>query len=415
MHEHHFHETLVDTTSLDLPATTFSRWRLQAGEWLFREGDVGDCAYLIESGKVEIFSERTGQRQVIAVLGADAIFGEMALLGNALRAASACAGEPTVLLRITREYLDERLLAAEPLTRHLLRTVVSRCREAMDRLHGLTIEPLLESPAQLPKNDADHALALTRLRVEESLEHALAQSEFELYYQPIVDLRAAAKIAGFEALVRWNKPGRGLVPPSEFIPVAEETDLIHRLGRWILQAAADGLLALQAQVRDQTPLFVTVNLSARQLQDAQLLPELRQIAERLKGQRGRLKLELTESLMIGCVEPVQQWVQQCHELGFDVVLDDFGTGYSSLAYLHRFDADTMKLDRAFVVAMHGNAAAETVVRGVIRMAHELQMNIVAEGIEMPESAEQLRALGVEYAQGYYFGKPMTLAAARALL
>lgn len=384
---------------------------LAAGELLFEQGQQGDAAFVIESGLVEIFSERDGLRQVIAHLGANDIFGEMALLGDAVRSASARAVERTQLLVVTHEHLSERLLGADPMTRHLLRTVVLRCREmlAWTRASGASQvdgaqRGSLQSGGVSEAIDRDRAFA--RLRIEQELELGLERREFQLYFQPIIRL-ADRKVAGFEALIRWFKPGRGMVPPSEFIPVAEASQLINRIGRWILEAGLDSLLQMDA-ISDE-PLFLSVNLSARQLTDPALLPTLAREVKRLEGRRCKLKLEITESLMIGNVAEVQVFIAACQELGVHVVLDDFGTGYCSLSYLHLFDVDTMKLDRSFVRGMAVSQSSEKVVLGVTRMAHDLGLDVVVEGVERDDEADQAAALGIDYAQGFLFGRPASLA------
>ena len=389
------------------------RRTLAAGEILFRQGQQGNAAYVIESGVIEIFSERDDVRQVIARLGSNDIFGEMALLGDAVRSASAAALEPTQLMVVTHDHLNERLLGADPMTRHLLRTVVLRCREMLawmrasgtarvppERMVGLADTDEVES--------TDRELAFRRLRTEQELEAALERGEFQLYFQPIVRL-SDRKVAGYEALIRWFKPGYGMVPPAEFIPVAEASSLINRIGLWILETAFDSLLEMDAAAGARTePLFVTVNLSARQLTDPELLPALSTQVEKLKGRNCRIKLEVTESLMIGNVVEVQLFIARCRDLGVHVLLDDFGTGYCSLSYLHLFQVHTMKLDRSFVRGMAVSDASEKVVRGVTRMAHDLGLNVVVEGVERLEEADQAAALGIDYVQGYFYGRPAPL-------
>ena len=390
------------------------RRMLAVGELLFRQGQQGNAAFVIESGAIEIFSERDEVRQVIARLGVNDIFGEMALLGDAVRTASAAAVEPTQLLVVTHEHLNERLLGADPLTRHLLRTVVLRCREmlAWMRASGAVRFSPERTGTVLAEGDADatdRELAFARLRTEQELEVALERREFQLYFQPIVRL-SDRKVAGFEALIRWFKPGQGMVPPGEFIPVAEASPLINRIGLWILESGFDSLIAMDeaAGIRAE-PLFLTLNLSARQLTDPELLPALARQVEKLKGRDCRIKLEITESLMIGNVVEVQVFIARCRELGVLVVLDDFGTGYCSLSYLHLFDVNTMKLDRSFVRGMTVSAASEKVVRGVTRMAHDLGMTVVVEGVERIEEADQAASLGIDYVQGYFYGRPAPLA------
>ncbi|MES2684523.1 MAG: EAL domain-containing protein [Pseudomonadota bacterium] len=390
------------------------RRQLATGEVLFRQGQQGHAAFVIESGVIEIFSERDEVRQVIARLGVNDIFGEMALLGDAVRTASACAVEPTQLLVVTHEHLNERLLGADPMTRHLLRTVVLRCREmlAWMRASGATRAAPERTAFVAADNDAEHAdreLAFGRLRTEQELELALERREFKLYFQPIVRL-SDRKVAGFEALIRWFKPGQGMVPPGEFIPVAEASPLINRIGLWILETAFDSLLEMDSAASDKSePMFLTVNLSARQLSDPELLPALAEQVKKLEGRDCRIKLEITESLMIGNVVEVQAFIARCRELGVEIVLDDFGTGYCSLSYLHLFEVHTMKLDRSFVRGMAVSDASEKVVLGVTRMAHDLGLSVVVEGVEGLAEADQAAGLGIDYVQGYFYGRPAPLA------
>ncbi|TAJ50754.1 MAG: EAL domain-containing protein [Nevskiaceae bacterium] len=383
---------------------------VEAGEVLFRQGEHGDAAYVIDAGAIEIYAEGDDGRQTIARLTENELFGEMALLGDSRRSASAMALEPSRLLVITPEHLRERLEAADPLTRHLLRTLVLRSRELLQRSRpGPSPTGTADLiAAELAAND--RRLAFGRVRIEQAMEQALRRREFQLYFQPVLRL-PSGPIAGYEALIRWIKPDGSRVPPAEFIPVAESSDLIWPIGRWVLETAVDGLLRLARSgvgAESAAPLFMNVNLSARQLHDPQLLPLLAAQAARLRGQRCRLKLEVTESLMIGNVALMQAFIIQCRELGVPVVLDDFGTGYCSLSYLHLFEVQAMKLDRSFVRGISVSQASEKVVRGIVGMAHELGLEVVVEGVETADQAQQASGLGIDFAQGYYFARPAPL-------
>ena len=400
---------------------------LQAQEVLFRQGELGDAAYVIESGLVEVYSERGDERELIAQLGANEIFGEMALLGDRARTASVKALEPTRLMVVSQKHLSERLENADPMTRHLLRIAVLRCRELLARVRsghvrlGALSPPALATtptPGDAEAEARDRNLAFGRLRIEQELRVALERGEFHLHYQPIVRVPDAS-VAGFEALLRWFKPGVGRVPPDEFIPVAEASGLICSIGRWVLQQAVDDLLvcddARGAKAAGASPLFMTVNLSARQMEDPELLPALARHAERLRGRNCRLKLEVTESLMIGNVVLMQALIASIRELGMHVVLDDFGTGYCSLSYLHLFEVHTMKLDRSFTRGMVVSEASRKVVSGVAGIAHALGLDIVVEGVESADQAEQASRLNIDFAQGYFFGRPAPIEDALARL
>jgi len=252
-----------------------------------------------------------------------------------------------------------------------------------------------------------------RLTLESELRRAIEREEISIVYQPIVRLEDRS-VAGFEALARWDHPKLGRMNPSEFIAVAEETGLIVDLGLFMLERTARQLAAWQRQVRMATPIFASVNVSSRQILRQDLIHDLRTTLARTALPRGTLKLELTESLVMENPEHAAQILTRLRELGAGLALDDFGTGHSSLAYLQRFPFDTIKIDQSFV-RMSGKGARPVLLRTIINMAHDLGMEVVAEGAESESDAIELYQLGCEYAQGYFFGEPMSADKARALI
>jgi diguanylate cyclase (GGDEF)-like protein/PAS domain S-box-containing protein len=254
---------------------------------------------------------------------------------------------------------------------------------------------------------------IDQLTLESDLRRAIERDEVAIFYQPIVRLEDRS-IAGFEALLRWNHPRLGRLGPTEFIPLAEETGLISDLGRFVLERAARQLVAWQRLVTNTRPLFVSVNVSSRQLLRQDLIQEIKGILSRNLLAAGTLKLELTESLVMENPELAAQMLARIRELGAGLSLDDFGTGYSSLAYLQRFPFDTIKIDQQFVRGS-GRGARPVILRSIIALAHDLGMEVVAEGAENDSDAVELYQLGCEYAQGYAFGEPMTADEARRLI
>jgi len=252
-----------------------------------------------------------------------------------------------------------------------------------------------------------------RLTLESELRRALERDEITILYQPIVRL-ADRSIAGFEALARWDHPKMGRTSPSEFIAIAEEIGLIVDLGMFVLERTARQLSTWQRTLRRRDPIFASVNLSSRQLLRQDLIHDLRTVIARSSLARGTLKLELTESLVMENPEHAAQMLQRIRDLGAGLALDDFGTGHSSLAYLQRFPFDTIKIDQSFVRA-NGKGTRPVILRSIISLAHDLGMEVVAEGAETDSDAIELFQLGCEYAQGYYFGEPMSAEDARALL
>ena len=252
-----------------------------------------------------------------------------------------------------------------------------------------------------------------RLSLESDLRRALEREEISILYQPIVRLEDRS-IAGFEALARWDHPKLGRVGPSEFISIAEEIGLIVDLGMFVMDRTARQLAIWQQSIRHRRPIFASVNVSSRQLLRHDLIHDLRSVLSRSAVARGTLKLELTESLVMENPEHAAQMMHRIRELGAGLSLDDFGTGHSSLAYLQRFPFDTIKIDQSFVRTTN-RGTRPVLLKSIIAMAHDLGMDVVAEGAESDSDAVELYQLGCEYAQGFAFGEPMSADAARRLL
>jgi diguanylate cyclase (GGDEF)-like protein len=249
-----------------------------------------------------------------------------------------------------------------------------------------------------------HARAVSRLQLESDLRQAIEQKEFCVYYQPIVCLQTGS-LAGFEALVRWNHPRRGVVSPADFIPVAEETGLIVPIGEWVLTEACAQVRQWQVDSPSHRSLSLSVNLSARQVAQPDLLERIKEALETSKLNPHCLKLEITESVVMENAEAAALMFKQLRSLGVQLSIDDFGTGYSSLSYLHRFPLNYLKIDRSFVMRLttdNDNA----IVRTISTLARNLGMEVIAEGIETEEQYQQLKMLGCEYGQGYLFSRPV---------
>jgi diguanylate cyclase (GGDEF)-like protein/PAS domain S-box-containing protein len=258
----------------------------------------------------------------------------------------------------------------------------------------------------------DHAVA--RMQLETDLRRAVENREFRTFYQAIVSL-TDWKIFGFEALVRWQHPTRGLVSPAEFIPLAEETGMILWLGRWVLQEACSQMALWKAQFQSSAPEIISVNLSARQFAQPDLVSQLAQVLKDTGLEARQLKLEMTESLVMQNVETASEMLKEMKALGVMLGIDDFGTGYSSLSYLSRFPIDTLKVDSSFVSRIGEDKENLEIVRTIITLAHNLRMDVIAEGVETAEQLSQLRDLGCEYGQGYYFSRPVSAEEANHLI
>jgi diguanylate cyclase (GGDEF)-like protein/PAS domain S-box-containing protein len=252
-----------------------------------------------------------------------------------------------------------------------------------------------------------------RLRTEAALRRALERGELRLHYQPKVDLRTG-DLVGFEALVRWEHPDRGIVAPGAFVPMAEETGLILPIGQWVLATACRQAARWRDSERGRG-LVMAVNLSPRQFRHARLVDDLDQVLHRAGLDAAGLELEITEGTAMGDAAATVRTLERLKSLGVRLAIDDFGTGYSSLSYLRRFPIDVLKVDRSFVSGLPGNGGDAAIVRTVVGLARALGLSVVAEGIETPGQLEVLCALGCDHGQGFLFGGPMPAEAADALV
>jgi EAL domain-containing protein (putative c-di-GMP-specific phosphodiesterase class I) len=377
---------------------------LKEGEWLFKEGDAGDTAFVIENGLLEICREEDGKTEHIAQLGPGELIGEMTLIDKLPRSASAFARQPTRLRVLTGEHLSQKLADADPLLRLLLKMILQRYRSVT---HG--------ARASQEEQKEDRAAVIRRIEIEHELEQALEREEFVLYFQPIVNL-GSFTMAGFEALVRWVSPTRGFVPPGEFIPIVEESHLIHPVGRWILRKGCEVLKRLAAvSSAHGEPIFMNVNLSGKQLATPDYFDEIKEAIEISGIDPSQLKLEITESLLMNNLDIATELLDKCRDLGVRIALDDFGTGYSSLGYLRRLPVNTIKVDRSFVMPILEDVGSGKILRAISALAHSLGMDLVAEGIETQDQAYAIAALGFEYGQGFLFSKAVPEPQAAELL
>jgi len=409
-------------------------------EYIFREGDPGDCAYIIDNGMVEVAFDKDGRKLVMATLTKGEILGEMAIIDRLPRTASARAIVPTVVTAIPLDYVSQKIEQSDPTVRMFLRLAMARYRDLNARLgqvfEGLSLghsesatdafasstmelknvmQQLLEMQQRIDSavtkpihSDSsplfgEKTLEITKLLVTEEklLKAAMAKKEFRLHYQPIVDL-ASNRIVGCEALVRWNHPSGELLLPSRFLTQVESSDLIIDLGYWIAEEACH----FQSRLCNdfQHDLFVAINLSGKQFDDQFLVPSLADIMDKTGARRERIKFEITESLLIDNPELATKSLHQLKETGAKLAIDDFGTGYSSFSYLHRFPFDTLKIDRVFVGAMSRSEKSHQIVKSLVNLSHDLGMDVVAEGIESAQEAELMRNFNTSFGQGFYFSR-----------
>lgn len=382
------------------------------GEVLIREGERGDCAYVLESGSVEVLMSREGKLLQIGTRGAGSIIGEMAMIDDKPRTATVRAIEDCKVMEISRDDFSRRVEAADPVLQRVIQVIMTRYRDMIGRSRFIQVSPPLAGDVEDTENkDKLHDIALGTIKIHNELKEALEQNELLLYYQPIIDLQHM-KIAGFEALMRWRHPERGMISPGIFIPVAEESGLIVELSRWALETSCRAVRKLQQAVVPQllgsNPLFISVNFSVKDFSESGFFGHFQETLRALEVESAQIHLEITESTLMEAPEVAKEALEKCREHGIGISIDDFGTGYSSLSYLHYFPIDTLKIDQSFVRSMASHAGSLALVKSIIGLARNLNMKLIAEGIEGEKEAVILRDLGCEECQGFWFAKPLPL-------
>lgn len=389
--------------------------QLQKGMIIFNEGDKGDSAYIIDKGRVEIYVGENDEMTPIAVLGVGEIFGEMAIIDGSDRSASAIALEDCELTVVSQDQLAERIRQSDPIVRLLIIMLIKRNRENIKKNYPNSKAAGNVTPISKHQNYSSHfeesnADAIERIKFEKELENALDCDDFQLYYQPVIDM-ISMRIAGFEALIRWNSPSRGMVRPDIFMGIAEETSLIIPIGQWVIQRACKDRASIMNKLNQSTILndefFMAVNVSGRQLQDPDLFQILDESTRKYNVPANKFKLELTERVFMNG-NYIEEWIKECRSKGYQIALDDFGTGYSSLGYISKFSVDNLKIDRSFILKMHDDHKTLIIIQAILQIAKGLNIPVIAEGIETEADAIALKNLDCRLAQGYLFAKPMPL-------
>jgi diguanylate cyclase len=387
----------------------YLRKNFPAGTEIFRSGDVGNCAYIIDEGEIEIGIPLNAHQIVHNRLGPGELFGEMALIDDHKRIGSARALSDTVMRVITSNQILDRLHHSDEVIAFILRITLMRYRHLLQQVRRAEDSPIQANPATDELTMPDSREAVAKLELENELREGLDNGELRLHFQPLVAL-SDAHLVGFEALLRWESPRSGLMPPGAFVPLAEETGLIVPICRWALAAAAGFLARFQKASGRSAPgdgrLVVSVNVTKHQIDDSETMQAL----DRIESEQGispeQVKFELTEGVLMNDYARTRSWISDLKERQIKISIDDFGTGYSSLGYLHQFDVDELKIDRSFVIEMLNEPRCIAIIRAIIGLARGLGLNTVAEGIEKPEQATLLREFGCDYGQGYYFARPL---------
>ncbi len=390
----------------------FDREVFEGQEMVFQWGDPGDSAYVIEEGCVEVLAGVGPQQRRIAILTEGAMFGEVALLDRQPRTAAVRTLVPTRLIRIDRSHVEELLLRSDSVIQYLMHLLLARFRSTHDAA-GLQLQrqAATASGSPLDANAAEtmdlHKSAVRTLSLAQDLSDAIDRQQLELFYQPLLAFEGLA-IVGFEALIRWHHPTLGLISPVEFIPLAEKTGLIHRIGQWVLQRGVADWSELRPYcLTDATqPPFISINLSSPELAGGDIVQSIETCLSRHGMVPSELHIELTETSIIQNMDAVAATLHQLRALGIGIALDDFGTGYAGLDYLQSLPFTCLKIDKTFVQQLNSSERSRHIIKAALELARSMDLSTIAEGIEEAEIGAQLAALGCSHAQGHYFGMPM---------
>ncbi len=380
-----------------------------AGAQIYTEGDNAQFAYMIEAGNVELLASRNGRKVVLARFGEGDLLGETALAGDNRRAATAVAVEETQVVVFDKSSIREQLAGSDETVQLLLRLTLERLR-SLEKLVVAQSAGGLDAKGRSDRGAKNVDLA-------RDLQGAIEGESLRLNYQPIVRL-SNGTVAGFEALIRWNHPVHGNVVPSSFIKLAEETGMIVPMGRWMLRTALEAHQRFQTAAAEDgkadNPLYMSVNISSRQLLTDGEVNDLCNIVHESGAAPETVLFEITETLMVEEPDKVADAMRRLRQQGIRIAADDFGTGYANLAFLNRFPLDVLKIDRTFITNMASDRRSRKIVNTIIKLAQDLGMAIIAEGIEAPQEIEVLRELGCNFGQGFLLSPPVLAAEALPL-
>lgn len=389
-----------------MPSPTDARRTFAAGEIIMRQGDAGDCAYIIEEGQVEVFIEKPDGKIVpVATRGPGTIVGEMAIVDKAPRVATVKAVKDCKMLEITQADFALRLRTTDPVIQMVSQVILARYRDTLKRVEIFSQNDAWPPIEAMEREYTAQTDVMGSVKIANEFREALEKGQLQMHYQPIVDL-ARGQVAGFESLMRWPHPSQGFISPGLFIPIAEKTGYIVTASKWALAESCKALRRIEDAVKPPKPLYMSVNFSSHDFVQDDFLNSVLKIIGDAGVEPSQIKLEITERLLIQQPENARETLEACRDAGIGIYIDDFGTGYSSLSYLYYFPIQTLKVDQSFIRIMNKDPRSLELVRSIVGLGKNLNMNVIAEGVENPEEAKLLRSMGCDMAQGYFYSKPM---------
>jgi len=379
----------------------------RAGEFIMQQGQAGDSAYFIQSGRVQISLVRPdGSQLLMGERGAGSLIGEMAIVDDGPRSATVQAIEDCRLLEITKADFSRALRNSNPIVGLVTRLILLRYRDVLQRSENIRdFSGITAVVEQQERVHAEESRVLDLVRMANEFRVAVARRQLFLEYQPFVNMRSG-EVIGFEALMRWQHPVKGKMSPDLFIPMAEDTGLIVEATRWAFREACNTLRILQQSTGNKT-LYMSINFSALDFDEPALLDNMMASLEETGVSPTSIHMEITERLLLRQSEHVRRLLRQCRDLGMEISIDDFGTGYSSLSYLHHYPVSILKIDQSFVRSMIEDRGSMSLVKTIVSLSANMGFETIAEGVETQQQVDCLLDLQCHVAQGYRFARPMT--------
>lgn len=372
---------------------------------ILKQGDMGDSAYIIESGRVEIILTKSdGSEQSLGTRGPGAMIGEMALIDKAPRTATVKAIEDCQLLEITQDDFSQRLDKADPILKMTTQVILTRYRDTLLRTGIMNSQDSCFLAETVEQEYAQSTSVVEAVKIDNDFRQGLKNGEVTLHYQPLISFKTS-RIAGFEALMRWTHPELGFISPGQFIPIIEDSGFIVEASQWALKKSLADLKHIESRT-GHDDYFMSVNFSSNDFAADGFVDTVYEALSITDVEPKNLHLEITERLLMGQPDQAKETLDMCRKAGMSISIDDFGTGYSSLSYLHYFPIDTLKIDQSFIREMLNDENVMALVQSMIKLSQSLGLKTVAEGVETLEEAQELKKLGCDMAQGYYFAKPM---------
>ena len=377
-----------------------------AGDIIMRQGEHGDCAYIIEEGQVEILIEKSnGLVQRVGTRGPGSVIGEMSIVDDEPRTATVKATHDCKMLEISRNDFNKRLQNSDPVIQMIAQIILTRYRDMLTRAAIFKEPGAFPTPEDLEREYVEQTNAVETIKIANEFRTALEEGQLSLNYQPIVNLQSG-EVEGFEALMRWIHPEKGFISPGVFIPVAEDSGLIVDASRWALRESCKALKRIEGQSGYGNHLFMSVNFSSTDFAEENFVEQLYTTLSETDVPPEQIHLEITERLLMSQPDNAKETLSMCRKAGLGISIDDFGTGYSSLSYLHYYPIDTLKVDQSFVRNMQKDKTAMELVKSIVALGKNMGMATIAEGVEEAAEALLLREMGCDSAQGYFYAKPM---------